>query len=552
MYVSRSLKCSLSNPDISIRLVTALIFVLLTVCSGFAAEYHVDCINGSDDFPGSKDKPFKSISRASRVLKPGDKAIIHPGEYHEQIMGGVSGARDASITYEGMDRDKVILRGSVLLNNWRKQGESWVHRGLKPITLVNSFVMVDEKVMLKRADKPTQLPPGSFYVDPLGIYVIRLPNDGNPNTDHKVEVYELDFAFNSGNRWGGTAKNWIVLKNLTIEKYGAHGISSQVDKPFENTNWLVDNLNIRLNRQAGIFACGDDWVVKNCSFTRNLVHGCQINGARVKFENNICSENEIFGSSGYGGAGLLIGPDKTANSCVIRSNEFSRNGDLNVGFGCGLYLEGRSFGNTVENNNIVGNSHCGVGFFGSSGNLVKNNVIANTGSDKRQGNVGAFVVAHSYEGAPTQSRANLIVHNTVWKCPTPIKVLQPSEPVGQQEQNRFINNIFAEYLFLTPIHPDYGVQTSNNAWFQAKSDIKFTKENLKGILDERIGSTEEINRFRGQTPDLVAPEKGDFRPQKSSPIVDAATDLREAPVDKDGNKRPCGKLPDIGAYELCN
>ena len=117
MYVSRSLKCSLSNPDISIRLVTALIFVLLTVCSGFAAEYHVDCINGSDDFPGSKDKPFKSISRASRVLKPGDKAIIHPGEYHEQIMGGVSGARDASITYEGMDRDKVILRGSVLLNN---------------------------------------------------------------------------------------------------------------------------------------------------------------------------------------------------------------------------------------------------------------------------------------------------------------------------------------------------------------------------------------------------------------------------------------------------
>lgn len=552
MYVFGSLICSLRYPDISIRLFTALIFVMLTVCSGFAAEYHVDCVNGSDDFQGSGDKPFKTISRASRVLKPGDKAIIHPGEYHEQIMGGASGVKEAPITYEGIDRDKVILRGSVLLNNWRKQGESWTHRGLKPITLVNSFVMVDEKIMLKRVDKPTQLPQGSFYVDPLGIYVIRLPNDGNPNTDHKVEVYELDFAFNSGNRWGGTAKNWIVLKNLTIEKYGAHGISSEVTKPFENTNWLVDNLNVRLNRQAGIFACGDDWVVKNCSFTRNFVHGCQINGARVRFENNICSENELFGSSGYGGAGLLIGPDKTANSCVIRSNEFSRNGDPNVGYGCGVYLEGRSFGNTVENNNIVGNSHCGVGFFGSSGNLVRNNVIANTGSDKRQGNVGAFVVAHSYEGAPTQSRANLIAHNTVWKCPTPIKVLQPSEPVGSQEQNRFINNIFAEYLFITPIHPDYGVQTANNAWFQAKSDIKFTKENLKGILDERIGSTEEINRFRGQTPELVAPEKGDFRPQKGSPIVDAATDLGEAPVDKDGNKRPCGKLPDIGAYEFCN
>ena len=89
-----------------------------------AGEYHVDCVNGSDDSPGTREKPFKTITQASRVLKPGDKAVIHPGVYHEQVMGGVSGSKDAPIVYEGVHRDKVILQGSVALKDWRQQGKA--------------------------------------------------------------------------------------------------------------------------------------------------------------------------------------------------------------------------------------------------------------------------------------------------------------------------------------------------------------------------------------------------------------------------------------------
>ena len=532
--------------------IICLALLLAWAVPASAGEYHVDCVNGSDDSPGSREKPFKTITRASRVLKPGDKAIIHPGIYHEQVMGGTSGSKDSPIVYEGVDRDKVILQGSVALKDWRQQGNAWVRRGLKPITLVNAFVLVDEKHMLKKVDKPTNLPPGSFFVDPLGIYLIRLMNDANPNTDHKVEVYELDFAFNSGDRWGGTAKNWITMRNMTIEKYGAYGISSDVTKPFDNTNWVLNNLDIRLNHQAGIFACGDDWVVQNCVFQKNLVHGCQINGARVRFEKNVCSENECFGSSGYGGAGLLIGPDKTANSCLVISNDFSHNGDAVNGFGCGLYLEGRSFGNTITSNNINGNTHCGIGFYGSSRNLVINNVISNTGSERRQDNIAAFLVGHSYEGSPTQSKDNLIAHNTVWKCPTPIQVYKPTETILSSEQNLFVNNIFAEYLFITPIHKNFGVETKNNAWFQARLDLKLTKENLKGMLDENLASSHETTKFRGKNPEFTAPDKFDFRLKKGSPLIDSGQELKEVSSDKDGAKRPCGKAPDMGAYENCN
>lgn len=536
----------------SVTLILVLFCSLCVADSAFSLEYHVDCINGSDDNPGSVERPFKSIARASKALKPGDKALIHPGIYREQVMGGTSGAKDAPIVYEGVDKHKVILQGSVTLNTWRKQGESWVHRGLRPMTLANAFVMVDEKYLLKRSDKPTQLEPGSFYLDPLGIYVIRLLNDADPNTDHKVEVYEHDFAFNGGNRWGGTAKNWIVLRNMTIQKYGSHGISSDVDNPGENTNWLLENLDIRMNLQAGIFACGDDWIVRNCSFTKNLVHGCQINGARVLFEKNICSENESFGSSGYGGAGLLIGPDKSANSCMIQLNEFSKNGDAINGFGCGVYLEGRSYGNTITNNIVSGNTHCGIGFFGSSDNLVTNNIVPDTGSEKPHDNVAAILVGHSREGAPTQSKGNLVAHNTIWKCSTPLKVLPPTEPVSANQQNVFVNNVFAEYLFLSPIPKNSGVETKNNAWFPSRREFEFSKKSLKSLLDDKRASTDEITRFMGQNPSFADPEKSDFRLKKGSPLIDNGVEIKEALIDRNGTKRPCGKLPDIGAYEFCD
>ena len=303
-----------------------------------ATLYYVDVNSGDNSFPGSEEKPFRTIEQVSKVMEPGDKAVIQEGIYHEQIMGGKSGLPNKPIVYEGTDRDKVILRGSVTVKDWKKVGDVWFKVGLRPITKRNAFVMIDNKLKLKQVEQPHGMPEGSFCLDSNNNYFVRLTGDANPNTDHVVDVYELDLGFNAGARWGGTAKKYIVLRNMTIEKYGAYGVSAARDQHEQNGHWELVILNASLAPVEffPLWMTGD---IHDCQFLKNAIHGCQIDGSRVRFIDNMSNENEWFGQSPYGGAGLLIGPDPLANSCEVKGNTFKDNGYPD-GYGSAIYLEG--------------------------------------------------------------------------------------------------------------------------------------------------------------------------------------------------------------------
>ncbi len=529
-------------PAIAVTLALALFPMQLA-----AKTYHVDQSRGTDESPGTQSEPFRTVTQASKVLKPGDTAVLHEGVYHEQIMGGESGLEGAPIVYEGTNREKVILQGSVRVTDWRKSGNTWVKRGLNPITHENSYVMVDERKMLKKVGSPLNLPEGSYHLDPSGTYTIRLWKDTDPNNDHRVEVYELDLGFNGGARWGGTAKKWIVLRNLTIEKYGSLGVSTDFEHSAANSHWELDRITSRLNHGSGVFACLDDWYVHDCTFTRNGSHGCQIDGARVRFLNNLSTENEWFFDHVDGGCGVIIGPSEIAHSCLVKNNTFTNNGNKD-GYGCGIYLEGMSHHNRIENNTIVGNTHAGIGFYGSSFNIVCTNLLSEIAPTSDWDMAAAFVVGHSYEGPPTQSMGNLVAHNTVWGCPAPIAVFKPVEPIPNDKRNRFVNNLFVRYRFLSPLPASPGVLIEGNAWFSPDSAT------IRGIvkwLKNALGDFGDRKPLSGTDPGMVDPKKGDFRLKADSPLIDAGVPLSEVTHDRADNPRSCGKGPDIGAYEFC-
>ncbi len=518
--------------------------------------WHVDCQNGNDNNSGLETEPFGTILRASKVLRPGDTVIIHEGVYHEQIVGGNSGKESAPITYEGVDRHKVIMQGSVRVRDWRQQDNVWTKGGLRPITPQNAFVMVDEKRMLQKVASAAQVDMGCFHLSEDGLYTIRLWDDSNPNTDHDLDVYEHDIAFNAGNRWDGTAKKWIILRNMTLEKYGINGISTDAEHPADNSHWELDRLTVRLNKAEGIFHCLDDWYVHDCEFIRNGVHGCQINGARVRFVNNFCGENEWFGVSGDGGCGLLIGPDESAHSCEVRNNVFKDNGDAR-GYGCGVYLEGRARNNLIHANLILGGTSAGVCFYGSSHNRVLNNVLVNVASQTDWDMAAAFVLHRSLEGAPTIPIGNLIAHNTVWECPSPIFVEDTTTNLEKKDYNRFINNLFGLCRFLSPVPSSPGVTLYSNAWHicpdSEKNDFSAIKKWLKSfaLSTERIAARGlDSNPLTVADPGFQDPSAGDFHLRSDSPLIDAAANLDDIVRDKDGNIRPQGAGPDIGAYEL--
>ena len=47
-------------------------------------EYHV-AVTGCDFEDGTKDHPFRTISKAALLAMPGDRVIVHEGEYREWV-----------------------------------------------------------------------------------------------------------------------------------------------------------------------------------------------------------------------------------------------------------------------------------------------------------------------------------------------------------------------------------------------------------------------------------------------------------------------------------
>lgn len=88
--------------------------------------YHVSK-TGSDMNAGTIDTPFKTINKAARIAIPGDKIIVHEGEYREWVdpkCGGIND--DLRIVYEAAEGEKVIIKGSEIITDWQQvEGTVW-------------------------------------------------------------------------------------------------------------------------------------------------------------------------------------------------------------------------------------------------------------------------------------------------------------------------------------------------------------------------------------------------------------------------------------------
>lgn len=101
-------------------------------------EYHV-AVNGCDGSDGSREHPFRSISRAAEIAEAGDRVIVHQGTYREWVNPGNSG-RSAfdRIVYEAAPGEKVIIKGSEQIRSWEK-AEDTVWKAVIPNSLFGDF-----------------------------------------------------------------------------------------------------------------------------------------------------------------------------------------------------------------------------------------------------------------------------------------------------------------------------------------------------------------------------------------------------------------------------
>lgn len=67
---------------------------------------------------GSKEYPFKRITEAAKIAKPGDEVLVEPGIYREYVDPVNAGTEDARITYRSTKMRGAVITGSESVKNW--------------------------------------------------------------------------------------------------------------------------------------------------------------------------------------------------------------------------------------------------------------------------------------------------------------------------------------------------------------------------------------------------------------------------------------------------
>ena len=75
---------------------------------------------------GSKEAPFKTISEAAKIARPGDEVIVTPGIYREYVDPANAGEPDARITYRSEVPLGAVITGAEPAKGWEHyEGNVW-------------------------------------------------------------------------------------------------------------------------------------------------------------------------------------------------------------------------------------------------------------------------------------------------------------------------------------------------------------------------------------------------------------------------------------------
>lgn len=93
--------------------VRPLVLLLLLLASSADAATYVVAKSGRDANPGTAARPFLTITRALRQLRPGDAVLVRTGVYREAVkLWDLKGTRDAPIRLAAHPGDQPVIDGT--------------------------------------------------------------------------------------------------------------------------------------------------------------------------------------------------------------------------------------------------------------------------------------------------------------------------------------------------------------------------------------------------------------------------------------------------------
>ena len=312
--------------------------------------YHVAQINpaASDNNPGTQKRPFKTINAAAKVLKPGEKVIVHEGVYREfvsPVSGGTS--QENMITYEASKGERVIVKGSEIWKPQLKPSSGWNMRR----NYNSNIQMADIPEDFFKAYNPFSIRNAYQY---LTVY-------GQPN-DPEWMTRAMLF------------RGMVFLNGKPLKQVYKINELAKVDSAF----WVEDpGLRLHLRLPSGMNLSRD---------TLEITTREQLFAPRQYGLGYIRIKGFIFEHSADG----LPVPQRAAVSTMRGHHWIIENNVINQAHACALDIGLQSWdsekqqisGYHIVRNNIIRNAGiCGIaGAVNADWSLIENNVIENIGS----------------------------------------------------------------------------------------------------------------------------------------------------------------------------
>lgn len=515
----------------------------------------------SDEGLGTEEKPFRSIGRAVKELKPGDVVLIKKGVYRESVTIEADGTEEKPITIQAFPghEGRVIIKGSERFTDWKKlpgqpvwtsqwkyrldgqYPEKWVDFGEYPKRC--EMVFVDRKP-LRQVLARGLLKLGTFFVDEAGQTLFIAVHYGTSLANVEVSVRQRGIFVHG---------NHLQIRGLTVIYVANHHKESAFE--VRGRNIVIENCKALWNNLDGFRFAGRHLTVRKCAGSHNGRCGISASIHDSTIENYVTDENSWrFGPMRHAGGMKIVGGAPSNNRII---GHISRNN------GKGIWFDYGCRNNRVERCFLHGNLIAGLEFEAClPENWVVNNIICHTRMAR-----GSLVESITGTGVLLlESDSTRIYHNTIFGNERHailigggLRIIRYTSEPALIARTQLYNNIFArngysaigfwlwgkgaEEPVLTTHRFDY------NLFWQPDSLIASYRDSKAETLEKWQKVFGQGKHSLSADPKFVGAEQCDFSLLPDSPAIGGGTPLKGVRTDFSGKRRLAGKRPTVGAFE---
>jgi len=329
----------------------------VTITARPLVDYHVSKTNAScsDAGPGSAAQPFCTINAGAKKALAGDRVLVDPGTYREQVNVLNTGQAGYPVVFMAT-APGVNVVGSNDVSDPATWSATATPAWSRSYTATNppAQVFLDGS-RLTPAASATSTTNGSWFYDSTAHLLYVDIGGLNPGSGHLVEAGAQTYGFKAWNI------DDLVITGFTITEQNAAAITLQNNQQVTMSNDVTS--------LTGTYGISAD-TVAGSSFVSNNVASSGSVGIRLLSSPNATVSGNISHDNGFHGISLQFSPNGT-----ISGNTAYNNIKPDVRSANGIDVALNSTGATVTGNRTYSNQDSGIQIYSGSNNSTANRNI---------------------------------------------------------------------------------------------------------------------------------------------------------------------------------